>query len=276
MGGDVTVTSVYGEGSVFTALIPQTAESGTPFARAERPEEKAVLVYENPSLYLDSILWSLENLGVPHTLVSTREDFSRALGGGRYAFVFVGYSVYREVQEILASSATKPGITLLAAHGAEDLHHVRLLTMPAHVLSTANILNNKRDPRDYTDQEKTFSKFAAPAARILIVDDIVTNLKVAEGLMVPYQMNIDICKSGAESIEYLMDHMMPGMDGIEAVNIIRRPRPVYSRGNTPRVSTSRRGWNGTRTTGPIWKSSVFTPVPCRSFLTPCGMFPGKT
>jgi signal transduction histidine kinase/response regulator of citrate/malate metabolism len=87
------------------------------------------------------------------------------------------------------------------------------------------------DSRDYPDRGKKTSKFTAPAARILIVDDIATNLKVAEGLMVPYQMNIDICKSGAESIEYLknnrydlvfMDHMMPEMDGIEAVSVIRR------------------------------------------------------
>jgi CheY-like chemotaxis protein len=65
---------------------------------------------------------------------------------------------------------------------------------------------------------------------VLIVDDNSTNLKVAEGLLSPYMMSIDTCKSGEESVararenEYdlvLMDHMMPGIDGIEAAHVIR-------------------------------------------------------
>jgi CheY-like chemotaxis protein len=73
-------------------------------------------------------------------------------------------------------------------------------------------------------------KFNAPKARVLIVDDISTNLKVAEGLMLPYKMQIDLCQSGTEAIEAVsknrydlvfMDHMMPEMNGIEATKLIR-------------------------------------------------------
>ncbi len=65
----------------------------------------------------------------------------------------------------------------------------------------------------------------------MIVDDIPTNLKVAEGLLSPYNAKIDTCLSGAEAIELVkknkydlifMDHMMPDMDGIEATAIIRK------------------------------------------------------
>jgi len=70
-----------------------------------------------------------------------------------------------------------------------------------------------------------------PNARFLIVDDISTNLKVAEGLLSPYNAKIDTCLSGAEAIELVkrnrydlifMDHMMPEMDGIEATAAIRK------------------------------------------------------
>jgi CheY-like chemotaxis protein/HPt (histidine-containing phosphotransfer) domain-containing protein len=63
------------------------------------------------------------------------------------------------------------------------------------------------------------------------VDDIAVNLKVAEGLLAPYNMKIDTCLSGAEAIELVkknkydlifMDHMMPEMDGIEATAAIRK------------------------------------------------------
>jgi CheY-like chemotaxis protein len=62
------------------------------------------------------------------------------------------------------------------------------------------------------------------------VDDIKTNLDVAEGLLAPYAMGVDSCQSGEEAIRLvgkntydlvLMDHMMPGMDGIETTKRIR-------------------------------------------------------
>jgi signal transduction histidine kinase/CheY-like chemotaxis protein len=80
------------------------------------------------------------------------------------------------------------------------------------------------------DQPDFAVSFAAPDARILIVDDISINLFVAEGLLAPYRMQIDSCTSGEEAIALteknhydliLMDHLMPGMNGIEAVAGIR-------------------------------------------------------
>jgi signal transduction histidine kinase/CheY-like chemotaxis protein len=70
-----------------------------------------------------------------------------------------------------------------------------------------------------------------PYGKILIVDDVETNLYVAKGLMSPYGLSIDTAESGFESIEKIkngaiydiifMDHFMPKMDGIEAAKIIR-------------------------------------------------------
>ena len=72
--------------------------------------------------------------------------------------------------------------------------------------------------------------FTAPDFRVLIVDDVESNLKVAAGLLAPYKMEIETCASGEEAVALvqkrhydlvLMDHMMPGMDGIEATAAIR-------------------------------------------------------
>ena len=65
---------------------------------------------------------------------------------------------------------------------------------------------------------------------MLVVDDIATNLKVANGLLLPYEMNVDLCVNGYEAIDAIkekhydlvfMDHRMPGIDGVETTRQIR-------------------------------------------------------
>ncbi|MCL2002545.1 MAG: ATP-binding protein [Oscillospiraceae bacterium] len=70
-----------------------------------------------------------------------------------------------------------------------------------------------------------------PYGKVLIVDDVETNLYVAEGLMSPYQLTIETAISGFKAIEKVerggaydiifMDHMMPLMDGVETAKKLR-------------------------------------------------------
>jgi len=77
-----------------------------------------------------------------------------------------------------------------------------------------------------------FRRIRLPYARVLVVDDNVTNLDVARGLLKPYGMQIDCITDGQTAVDTIrdenprydavfMDHMMPGIDGIEAARIIR-------------------------------------------------------
>jgi signal transduction histidine kinase/FixJ family two-component response regulator len=70
-----------------------------------------------------------------------------------------------------------------------------------------------------------------PYGNVLGVDDVETNLYVARGLLAPYELEIECVDSGFAAIEKIkkgktydiifMDHMMPGMDGMETTEIIR-------------------------------------------------------
>jgi len=96
----------------------------------------------------------------------------------------------------------------------------------------------------YTDEKRLIGKkLVRPDlsyARVLVVDDIQTNLDVAAGLLRKYKMQVDCITSGQQAIERIrsgnpaynavfMDHMMPGMDGIEAADTIRSLGPEYAR-----------------------------------------------
>ena len=68
--------------------------------------------------------------------------------------------------------------------------------------------------------------FVAPDARILVVDDQEMNLFVAKSLLKRTEVQVDVCDRGDKCLEMmkkqhydvvLLDHMMPGMDGIETL-----------------------------------------------------------
>ena len=111
---------------------------------------------------------------------------------------------------------------------------VSSVLLPVYSITIANVLNNVSGELLYHDKKLSI-QFTAPSANILIVDDISTNLRVAKELMAPYNMNIQTCLSGPEAIKLVsnshfdivfMDHMMPGMDGIETTHLIRGIDPA--------------------------------------------------
>ena len=70
-----------------------------------------------------------------------------------------------------------------------------------------------------------------PYGKVLIVDDVDSNLFVAKGLLSFYDLAIETCESGYEALALVengrvydiifMDQMMPGIDGMEATRRIR-------------------------------------------------------
>ena len=107
----------------------------------------------------------------------------------------------------------------------------------------AEVVENLKGFR-YSDHKRRsdskMKRITLPYARVLVVDDTVSNLDVAKGLMKPYNMRIDCLTGGQQAIDavreekvrynaILMDHMMPGMDGIEATVRIREIGSDYAK-----------------------------------------------
>lgn len=164
MGGELSVSSVYGEGTTFAITLPQTLDS--------------------TKLQADGAYSSLEKI---------------------YSQMFTALPQVENQPELVAISVKK-------------------------------VLNHPEFAHYFAKQVEN-SDFIAPNARIMVVDDNLVNLQVAEGLLSRFKVAVTTCSSAKDCLSLLfpekgaaptddfdiifMDHMMPEMDGIEAVKIIR-------------------------------------------------------
>jgi len=92
-------------------------------------------------------------------------------------------------------------------------------------------------------------------ARVLVVDDMQTNLDVASGILGKYKMKVDCLSNGPAAIDRIregkpvynaifMDHMMPGMDGIETADRIRALGTEYAK-SVPIIALTANAIQGT-------------------------------
>ena len=79
---------------------------------------------------------------------------------------------------------------------------------------------------------------------VLVVDDNLINLKVITGIFEYYGLHVATASSGQQAVELcrqkdyeliFMDQMMPGMNGIEAMNQIRRLSSHYAPGGIAKI-----------------------------------------
>jgi len=127
------------------------------------------------------------------------------------------------------------GITVKSEYGRGSIFHIRIRQK---IISEAPIGKEVADSLakfDFVAIHHRHEPLQAPLpeARVLVVDDMVTNLDVFKGLAQPYNMRVDCVTNGQAAIDLIraadvrydavfMDHMMPDMDGLEVVRIIRQ------------------------------------------------------
>ncbi len=131
----------------------------------------------------------------------------------------LGLSIVRHLVELMGGS-----IDVESTYGKGT---VFTITIPQKITDRRSISEVPDLPQAEIPVSDTF---LAPDIKVLVVDDNMINRKVARGLLKCYAFDLTEAGSGPEAIELVragrydiifMDHMMPGMDGIETVDIIR-------------------------------------------------------
>jgi signal transduction histidine kinase/CheY-like chemotaxis protein/HPt (histidine-containing phosphotransfer) domain-containing protein len=231
MGGRIVVSSEYGKGSTFTASVMQICLDDRRLAFVEGADQKRVLVHEERPHHAAALRSALENLHINAVYTDSLSAFIRLLEEGDFEFAFVSSRYAMDCIPVWGKRGNTLQLIIMTELGEIAVYRdTGSVLMPIYSIVIANILNGVI-ARGCSPAAVEGVQFTAPWAAILIVDDISTNLRVAAELMAPYQMKIDTCINGEEAVEMVknkrydlvfMDHMMPGMDGIEATKLIRK------------------------------------------------------
>lgn len=103
-------------------------------------------------------------------------------------------------------------------------------------------IGSEYHPHSHMDYENAY-QMKVKDTRVLVVDDNIINLRVADGILSSYGLEVDTATCGAEAInlctknEYdilFLDQMMPEMDGIETMHQIRQLEK-YSEGTKCKI-----------------------------------------
>ena len=156
------------------------------------------------------------------------------------------FSAFERLEEERNSAIQGTGLGLDISRQFAELMHGRLWCESVYgegsefILTVTQRIVDATPTGEFAEHEEPavngpyIPQFCAPDAEILIVDDNPMNLMVIKGLLRATKMKITTADSGEECLEklaqqsfhiVLLDHMMPGMDGLETVARIRETMP---------------------------------------------------
>jgi len=225
MGGQISVDSVYGEGSVFSFYIICDGRHESKSAELPEPEKYHVLAFEPNKYHASALCSMLSDLGVKYLVCGDINDFSGNLGGD-YTHVFYDKSAMGLISKLDKKAE------FIAVKSTQDTNmNVKAVNRP---LLTVNIVKHllgiEEDNYGAKENEIKLGEFKTVNVRVLLVDDNPLNLTVAEGMLRQYGIDVHTALNGKEGYDKIQtdeydiaffDHMMPVMDGIEAAAAVR-------------------------------------------------------
>ena len=113
--------------------------------------------------------------------------------------------------------------------------------MPLGRVTVGNLTSFRDVPQQHRNKYRNSRQsMTLHYAKALVVDDVQTNLRLTKSMLQQYGITVDCVTSGQQAVDILrsgktrynaifMDHMMPGMDGIQALHHIRAIGSDYAR-----------------------------------------------
>ena len=236
LGGFMTIDSKPDEGTTVHVSLPQKVVDPTSCMSAANPDQLCLGAYlhfekyANPAVrdyYNSMVLNIVKGLGIQMHRVNNAENLKLLKESIHLTHLFIGEEEYKANLELIEDLAKDMVVAVVANEGIVLPRNtkVRILEKPFYCFPVVSILNSTVD-----DKKESDKKLRCNGIRALVVDDESMNLVVAKSIFRRYGMKVYTVTSGQESIDIcrekvfdiiFMDHMMAGMDGVEAMKRIR-------------------------------------------------------
>jgi len=242
MEGFMQIESKKDAGTTVSVSIPQKILDNTPCM--EVADQSALCLacflktekYAVPEVrdyYNDTLSHISQGLDVPLHRVSNLEELKRLFKRYQLTHLLIGEEEYEENAAYFEYLDEPAEIVVIAGDHftLPQGSKIKILRKPFYYLPVVNILNARAEKDSELLERRNM---VCPGVKVLVVDDEPMNLMVAEGIFKDYQMIVKTAGSGMEAIELcdkegfdliFLDHMMPEMDGVEAMKRLRRLHP---------------------------------------------------
>ena len=237
LGGFMTIDSRPGEGTTVRVSIPQeVVDDGrcmmvSDSSRITLGAYLNIEKYKNPNVrefYNKMIMNIVCGLKMTMHRVDNVEDLRKLMEKVDLTHLFIAEEEYKENLEYVESLAKRMQVVVVARESFElpKGSQAQIMPKPFYCIPVVTVLNSERGK-----EKRDEGKMRCDGVRALVVDDEPMNLSVAKGIFKRYGMIVKTANSGEEAIRLcreeefdvvFMDHMMPGMDGVEAMKRIRR------------------------------------------------------
>ena len=239
MGGFVKIDSEPDFGTTVTVSIPQKIADPSPCMALNDKDSICLggfMSFANASVprireFYASMISKMEaDLGITIHRSDTLEGLKKLITTYELTHLIVGESEYYSNSDYIDMLSSEMDVIVLAGNDVNLGAGSKAVIMkkPFYGFPLIELLNEGRKGPAHEGSQKTGLDLRGYNA--LVVDDEPMNLIVAKGIFSGYGMEITTAGSGQEAIDLclkyyfdlvFMDHMMPGMDGVEAMKRIK-------------------------------------------------------
>lgn len=234
MGGTISVSSEFGKGSVFTVTVKQKSCDGLPLIKYGCSEHESILLLEKEEKLREYCELCLKRMNLSYQICTDAEDLANRLSMGNFSCVLADRDIVQKLVSDGRRHKCRLGILVKQEEylTVSDTDQYKTIFVPLFYIQISRLFAEHDSEAPEKEESKAEARrfFPLPKIRMLIVDDNQLNLEITEGLLEPYQMEVDCLQSGREAIDavqskdydiILMDHMMPELDGLETLKEIR-------------------------------------------------------